>query len=161
MTNARRDGADDLTSESKLLVACSAALCTLLPIAAHQVGWLRHLPDPPGKLFASDKITESRAAHPLGIPDSLLGLASYGVTLGLALRASKSPRLRKALAMKLLLDGSLASFNVVRQVMSFRRLCSWCTGSALCTAAMLVSERETIRRQIAIVREQNRFDLRC
>jgi uncharacterized membrane protein len=149
-----RSAADNLTSNSTLVMACSAAIGTLLPVAAHQVGFLGHLPDPPGKLFASDKITESRAAHPLGIPDSLLGLGSYIVTLALALNASRRPGIQKALALKLLADGSLAGFNLVRQVVSFRRLCSWCTGTALCTAAMLLSERTAMRRQIAIMREQ-------
>ena len=145
---------DDSASNTAVVVACSAALLTLLPVAAHQLGCLRHLPDPPGRVFASDKITGSAGAHPLGIPDSLLGLGSYGVTLALAVNARKSRKTRKALALKLLVDGSLATFNVVRQVVSFRRLCSWCTGTALCTVAMVVSERTTIRNQIAMLREQ-------
>ena len=145
---------DDSAFPTAVVVACSAALLTLLPIAAHQLGCLRHLPDPAGKVFASDKITESAAAHPLGIPDSLLGLGSYGVTLALALCSRKSQKARKALGLKLLVDGSVASFNVVRQVVLFRRLCSWCTGTALCTAAMVASERATIRNQIAVMRER-------
>lgn len=144
-------------SNTTVVVACSVALLTLLPVAAHQLGCLRHLPDPPGRLFASDKITESAGAHPLGIPDGLLGLGSYGVTLALALSSRKSRKARQALGLKLLVDGSLASFNVVRQVVSFRRLCSWCTGTALCTAAMVMSERATIRNQIAAC--ANRPDL--
>jgi uncharacterized membrane protein len=135
---------DDYTSNPTLVAACSAALLTLLPVAAYQLGVLRHLPDPPGTIFASDRITKSRAAHPLGILDSLLGLASYGVTLALALNVNKAPQMRKALALKLLMDGSLAGFNVARQLVSFRRLCSWCTGTALCTAAMLLSERASM-----------------
>lgn len=145
---------DDSAFPTTVVVACSAALLTLLPIAAHQLGCLRHLPDPAGKVFASDKITESAAAHPLGIPDGLLGLGSYGVTLALALSSRKSRKARQALGLKLLVDGSLASFNVVRQVVSFRRLCSWCTATALCTAAMVACERRTIRNQIAVMRER-------
>jgi uncharacterized membrane protein len=152
--NARRDASYDLASQKTLVMACSAALCTLLPVAAHQLGCLDHLPDPPGRVFASDKITGSRLSYPLGIPDSLLGLGSYTVTLALALNASRFPGVQKALALKLLADGSLASFNLVRQVVYFRRLCSWCTATALCTALMLVVERAAIRRQIAIIRVQ-------
>jgi hypothetical protein len=59
--------------DALLVTAASAALVTLLPAAAHQLGCLTHLPDPPGEFFASDRITESKAAHPLGIPDGLLG----------------------------------------------------------------------------------------
>jgi uncharacterized membrane protein len=131
-----------------LLVANAAAIATLLPVAAHQLGLLRHLPDPPGALFDSDQITESKAAHPLGIPDSLLGLGSYNVTLGLAILARKSPLAAKLLAAKLIADGGLASFNMVRQVVSFRKLCSWCTGTALCTYAMLYAGRKLLKSEL-------------
>jgi uncharacterized membrane protein len=144
---------DDSASSATVVAACSVALLTLLPVAAHQLGCLRHLPDPPVNVFASDRITESRTSHPLGIPDGLLGLASYGVTLALALNASKSRKARKVLGLKLIADGFVASFNVVRQVVLFRRLCSWCMGTALCTVAMIASDRTTSRKQIAVIRE--------
>lgn len=133
---------------SPLVVAATvAAIVTLLPVAAHQLGFLQHLPDPPSWIFASDKITDSDSAHPLGIPDSLLGLGSYGLTLTLALLAHRHERARKLLALKLVADGSVAGFNVVKQVVSFRRLCSWCTGTALCTAAMVLAGRSLIREE--------------
>lgn len=154
MARSKDPPTDDFAFPAAVVVACFAALLTLLPVAAYQLGCLEHVPDPPGKVFASDKITESAAAHPLGIPDSLLGLGSYGVTLALALSSRKSRMAQKALALKLLVDGSVAGFNMVRQVVLFRRLCSWCTGTALCTAAMVASERTTIRKQIAVIRER-------
>jgi uncharacterized membrane protein len=143
--------ADERPANATVILACSAALFTLLPVAAHQLGCLRHLPDPPGRLFASDKITESRAAYPFGIPDGVLGLGSYAVTLALALNASRCQGVRKALHLKLLADGFVAGFNFARQIISFRRLCSWCTCTALCTAAMLLAERWAIRKQTAIM----------
>lgn len=138
---------NDVSSNSLVVAGTLAAILTLLPVAAHQLGALDHLPDPPSCIFASDRITESDSAHPLGIPDSLLGLGSYGLTLTLALLARKHDRARKLLAMKLIADGSVAGFNVVKQVVSFRRLCSWCTGTALCTAAMVVAGRSLIRQE--------------
>jgi uncharacterized membrane protein len=131
-------------SDIGLMIATSAALVTLLPVAARQLGFIDHLPDPPGRLFASDRITGSKAAHPLGVPDSLPGLASYGATLTLVLLARESNAARRLLALKLLADGSLASFNVVRQILSFRKLCSWCTGTAIATAAMVICGRGLI-----------------
>ncbi len=131
-----------------LAVATCAAVATLVPVAAHQIGAIDHLPDPPGPIFASDRITGSKSAYPLGIPDGILGLASYGVTLGLVALAAGNRKARKLLAIKLLVDGSLATFNVVRQVVSFRRLCSWCTATAVCTAAMLIAGRADHRKRI-------------
>jgi uncharacterized membrane protein len=138
-----------LRTDQALLITTSAALATLVPVAAHQLGWIDHLPDPPTELFASDAITESNAAHPLGIPDSLLGLGSYGATLALVLMARKRQGASKLLAAKLLADGSLAGFNMARQIVSFRKLCSWCTGTALCTAAMLFAGRKLIAVQLS------------
>lgn len=136
-----------------LAAATGAAVVTLIPVAAHQIGAIDHLPDPPESVFASDRITESRSAYPLGIPDSILGLASYGVTLGLVATASGNPKARKLLAIKLLIDGSLATFNVVRQVISSRKLCSWCTATAVCTAAMLMAGRQIIASELEATKE--------
>jgi uncharacterized membrane protein len=126
------------------IAACTAALATLVPVLLHQTGALNHLPDPPGDIFDSDRITESRSAHPLGIPDAVLGLASYSVTLALLLAARTQPKARPVLALKLLGDGALASFNVVRQLTGFGKICSWCTGTALATAVMLMASHKVL-----------------
>ena len=42
-----------------LAAATCAAMATLIPVAAHQIGVIDHLPDPPGRVFASDRITNS------------------------------------------------------------------------------------------------------
>jgi uncharacterized membrane protein len=121
------------------LSATSVAIATLLPIALYQCHAIDHLPDPPGFCFDSDRITASKSAHPLGIPDSLLGLASYGATLALALASRRSQSWHTLLRTKLFVDGGMATINVARQVISFRKLCSWCTGTALATAVLVVA----------------------
>lgn len=128
-----------------MLLACGAALTTLVPVALHQLGALEHLPDPPGALFDSDGITESKTAHPLGVPDGLLGLASYGITLALMLAAKENATARRLSAAKLAVDGGMAGFNLVRQVVQFRKLCSWCTGTALATGAMVFAAWPLLR----------------
>jgi uncharacterized membrane protein len=121
------------------LSATSVAIATLLPITLYQCHAIDHLPDPPGSCFDSDRITGSISAHPLGIPDSLLGLASYGTTLALVLAARRSQSWRTLLRAKLVFDGGMAATSVVRQVISFRKLCSWCTGTALATAVLVIA----------------------
>jgi uncharacterized membrane protein len=132
-----------------MIAACVGAIATLVPIAMYQTGLLNHVPDPPGSVFASDRIAASSAAHPLGVPDSLLGLGSYGGTLALLLMARKSHRGRLLLGGKLAIDGSAAIANVVRQITGFRRLCSWCTGAALATLVMVVAGRKIIAQSTA------------
>ena len=121
-----------------------AALGTLVPVALYQLGAVKHLPDPPLEFFDSETLTMSRMAHPLGVPDSLPGLASYSTTLMLALLAGRSERARRLLAWKLVGDGAFAVFNTARSVRRFGRLCSWCTGTALCTTVMVVAGRHLI-----------------
>jgi len=137
-------------ADCALLASCCAAVATLIPVAAHQLGILGHLPDPPLSIFASDQITESKAAHPLGVPDGVLGLGSYTATLTLVGLAHAQPKARRLLALKLLGDGSMAGFNVVRQMVAFRKLCSWCIGTALCTAVMLIAGRKLIAEKLGM-----------
>jgi uncharacterized membrane protein len=136
------------TSEGARLIAvtaASAAIATLIPVALYQCHVIERLPDPPGAWFDSEKITSSKAAHPLGVPDSIPGLASYGTTLALALMSRRSLLARKLFGAKLILDGGMAAVNVVKQVVSFRRLCSWCTGTALMTAVLVPAGRKYVR----------------
>ena len=126
------------------LVGCSLALGALVPVALYQSDLMDQLPDPPGRIFDSERITSSKTAHPFGIPDSYLGLASYGTTLGLVLLAGKSPWARRLLGAKLVGDAGFASFNAVRQVVRFGKLCSWCSGTALATAAIVYGGRAAI-----------------
>ena len=128
-----------------LIASCCTALATLTPVALYQIGILNRLPDPPFRVFNSEKITTSKAAHPFGIPDSLLGLSSFGTTLALVLVARRHPAAKKLLGAKLTVDVSTAAFNAARQILSFGALCSWCTGTALAAGGMAYSGRRTIQ----------------
>lgn len=129
---------------SWMLGGCCAAIATLIPISLYQTKIIGSLPDPPGSLFASETITTSKAAHPLGVPDGLLGLASYGTTLALILLSRRHAPAKNLLGIKLTLDAGAAAFNSGRQVISFGKLCSWCTGTAFATMVMVYAGRKTM-----------------
>jgi uncharacterized membrane protein len=135
----------DLGASNAAIAATVGAILSLLPVAAHQIGMIKHLPDPPGDIFDSDGITTSRMANPFGVPDALLGLASYGVTLGLLVATRDTAYAKPLLRAKLNVDAAAAATNVVRQVVTFRRICSWCTATALCTAVMVSCGRRSVR----------------
>jgi uncharacterized membrane protein len=136
----------DSRRRTKVMVAgCCVAIASLAPVAMYQTGAIAHLPDPPSKIFDSNAITSSKEAHPFGIPDSLLGLASFGTTLALVLAARRSVTARRLLAAKLAADTTVAAFNATRQVLTFGRLCSWCTVTALAAGVTAYGGRETIR----------------
>lgn len=121
------------------------AIGFLAVVAAHQLGIVRRLPDPPGTVWASNRITSSRAAHPFGIPDGLLGIGSYSVTLALLAASRCSPGARALLPWKLAADTGAAVFSTVRQIAQFRGICSWCTGAALATAGMVYFGLRSLR----------------
>lgn len=123
------------TDRTIAIACCCAALGTLVPVALYQTGMVKELPDPPGRLFDSPGIVTSGSAFPLGIPDAILGLASYGSTLALLLVAGPPGTMSHRIARsKLLLDGALAAFNFGKQIVRYGKLCSWCTATALATA---------------------------
>lgn len=117
------------------IACCCAALGTLIPVALYQIGTIKELPDPPGRLFDSPRIVTSSSAFPLGIPDAVLGFASYGSTLALLILADPpGTRTGRIARSKLLLDGALAAFNFGKQIVRYGKLCSWCTATAVATA---------------------------
>jgi uncharacterized membrane protein len=141
-TSAKISRSDD---RALLVGASCVALITLVPVALYQLGAIPRLSDPPLRVFDSERITMSEAAHPFGVPDALLGLANFGATLTLALLSKKSRTANKLLGAKLVLDASAAAFNAGRQVVRFGKLCSWCTGTALSAGVMAYAGRASIR----------------
>src|SRR5665213_4050118 len=114
---------------------CCVAITSLVPVALVQLRVIKRLPDPPGNIFASKRIVTSKSAYVSGIPDGLLGLGSYSVTLILLITAKPSrPLLRGMLRVKLLLDGTIAARKARGQLKQFGRICSWCMGTAMATA---------------------------
>ena len=132
------------TERMLALAACGTAIGTLVAVALFQSGAIDRLPDPPARIFDSERITLSKMAHPLGVPDSFLGLGSYAATLTLLLLADRHTWARRALGFKLMGDGAAAAFNAVRQVKVFGKLCSWCTGTALATGVMVYAGRKAV-----------------
>ena len=141
------------TDKTLALGGCGGGLGALVGVALFQSGAVNALPDPPGGIFDSERITLSRMAHPLGIPDSYLGLASYGTTFALIVLAGKSKWARRALGFKLTADAGAAGFNAVRQGVSFGKLCSWCTGTALATGVMVYAGRSAVTEAAQTVRQ--------
>ncbi len=130
--------------DALLLGACCFALATLVPVALYQTGVLSRLPDPPMSVFDSERITMSKTAHPFGIPDGLLGLANFGATLTLAILARRDRTARSLLGAKLVFDASVATFNAGRQMVSFGKLCSWCTATAISAGVVAYAGRATV-----------------
>jgi uncharacterized membrane protein len=146
LTPARSGAITSSNLEDLFLIAgCCVAIATLIPVALFQTGMLRRLPDPPLSVFDSERITASSAAHPFGVPDGPVGIASFGTTLTLIFLAKRNRAARTLLGVKLTLDVSAAAVNAGRQVFQFGRLCSWCTAVAVSSGVMAYAGRQVIR----------------
>lgn len=120
------------------VACCCVAIGSLVPITMLQLGKIHDLPDFPARMFNTRKIVLSKSAFPLGIPDGLLGIGSYGVTLLLLTTAKPGrPVLQAALRGKLMLDGAMAARNTRKQMTKFGRVCTWCMATAVATAGVV------------------------
>lgn len=112
-------------------------------IALFQVGIVEHLPDPPFGSFDADAVHSSPEAYAIfGIPDALLGMASYTATACLACMESSDRRMRSrwmpiALASKASLDAAIAGALTARQATKFRKFSLWSLLVGAATAAAL------------------------
>ena len=137
----RRQSTPFLDARRGIAALDLAATAALGVVAAYQTGLLRHIPDPPGRWFDSDKVDASGEAYKIGlVPDALLGMASAVATAALATagaqdRHRQHPWLPLVLAGKVVMDAAWAVRLTAEQVFKHRAVCFWCLTAA--TAQLL------------------------
>ncbi len=131
----RRGAGPALRRRRTAAAAMLGASASMGVVALYQFGLLRHLPDPPGAAFDSDRVDAPGEAYHSGrTPDTTLALASYGVTLALIGmggedRAHRHPWMPLLQAAKVGMDTASAALLTVEQVSKHRALC-FCACSA-------------------------------
>lgn len=124
-------------------------------VSLYQTGVIHHLPDPPGKIWDSDKVDASDYAYKRArTPDGLAMLVTYGVTALLAGaggqdRARKLPWLPLALAAKVASD-VVTNMTLAREEWAENKaLCAYCQAAnlaSLATVPLVVPEaRKALR----------------
>jgi uncharacterized membrane protein len=117
-----------------------AAVCMMI-VGIYQMGLIRHLPEPPFRLFNADKVDAAPQAYSrmsLPMPDAFLGLVSYALTaalasLGGADRFERWWWLPLLLGAKVLADAYQASKLSWEQWTLHRQFCFWCLVAAAAT----------------------------
>jgi uncharacterized membrane protein len=74
----------ELARRRAIATLAAVGLVDFAAISLYQLGVIRHLPDPPGRLFDSDAVNGSRAAYAHGVPDGTTGALLYALELVLA-----------------------------------------------------------------------------
>lgn len=141
--NELRDGHDpSLQRRRRIGLLAALGAVDFAVISLYQLGIIRHLPDPPGRIFDSDKVNASHKAYALGVPDGTLGLGLYAATLILA-SAGGSSRTGRHPVFGLLLGGAVAAgviggaqylYDMVRNQ---ERACPYCITGAFLNFGML------------------------
>ena len=136
-----------------LALFSSAALAG---IALYQMGILKKLPEPRWRGFNAEKVNGSAQAYSmLGIPDALLGLASYAVTaclagLGPGNRWQTHPAMPIAMGLKVLADAAFAGKLTMDECRKYRAFSLW---SVLIAAATFTALPLVIPEMKAALRE--------
>lgn len=110
---------------------------TLGVVALYQFGLLKSVPEPSLPGLDADRVDASGEAYSfLNTPDSTLGMAGAGVSLvlagmGGAKRHEEQPWIPLLLLAKSLVDAAGGLYLTAEQVTKHKRICSWCTASAL------------------------------
>lgn len=127
----------------------SVGLADFIPISLYQLGVIRHLPDPPGSLFDSDKINSSKDAQIAGIPDGVVSLVAYSATVALA-GVALANRIKPGSA-RLLLCGILigqaagAGYYLFNMAAVQRKVCPYCITGALVNFLGLIPLRNLFK----------------
>lgn len=137
-----RRGTGDLLRRRRRTTALSlASTAALGVVTAYQAGLVRHLPEPPLRVFDADRVDASGEAYRLlAAPDAALGVASFAATAVLATvggedRVERLPLVPLALAAKAVVDALGAGLLTLEQGTKHRRYCFWCLCSAVAAFA--------------------------
>ena len=137
----RRGAGEFLERRRRMAWLQMAAGGTLGVVGLYQFGLIRKVPEPSLPGLDADRVDASGEAYSfLKTPDSALGVTSAGVSLvlagmGGAKRHEEQPWIPLALLAKSLLDAAGGLYLTAEQVTKHKRICSWCTASAVLLVA--------------------------
>jgi hypothetical protein len=130
------------------LLSC-IGLADFIPISLYQLGVIRHLPDPPGRIFDSDGINASKDAQIAGIPDGVVSLLMYSVATALA--GAALANVLKPKTARVLIGGVLvgqaagAGYYLYNMATVQRKVCPYCVGGALVNFLTLIPLRKLFK----------------
>ncbi len=126
---------DPWTRTRRRIAALAGGLAAHFAILGmRQYGAIRHLPDPPIRGFHSDAVLTSRAAYPLGIPDSALAVTGLGAIIAIATAGgserSGRPRWFDGMLGLGAAGGAAGAAYYLREMIGQKRWCAYCLVSA-------------------------------
>ena len=143
--NELRDGNSTALDARRKVIALSAlGLVDFSIISLYQTGIIRHLPDPPNRLFDSDKINASEDAYRFGAPDGPISAVAYATTMVLASaggteKTGRIPAFDVALGATVAGNAAGAVYYLFNMIFKQRKICPYCvTGAAINIASAII-----------------------
>ncbi len=137
----RENDSKAVVSRRRIAAIAAVGLVDFSVISLFQMGYIKHLPDLPGKIFDSDSVNSSKDAELLGMPDAPLSLVGYATTIAVAAAGNTEGKYTKYL--DLLLGGIVvgqaygAGHYLYRMVTVQKKVCMYCVAGALLNFAAL------------------------
>lgn len=141
-----------IATEHRRSIAASAAvgLVDFSLISLLQLGYFKKLPDLPGKVFNTVKVNTSKEAVLLGMPDGIISLGGYALTMLLAVAGSRFKKRSRMfdLALGAVVLGQAAGAAQYLYKMAFvqKRVCVYCVAGAAINFASLRPAYNLIRK---------------
>jgi uncharacterized membrane protein len=149
----REEQSDSITRKRKIALLSALGVLDFSIISLYQLGYIRSLPDLPGKVFDSDYVNASEDAYMMGMPDGPLGLGLYALNLVFA-SAGGTEHTGRPKIFDFLLAGSIAAsaggavhylFNMITKQ---KKACVYCIAGAALNFAMIPLIYPEIRRHL-------------
>lgn len=156
----RRQDSRHLQARRRVAALQFISNAALSIVGLYQFGLLRRVPEPPLPGLGADAVDAAGEAYELGYtPDSTLGLASGGISLALAgmgggNRASEHPLIPLAMFAKAVVDATSGLYLTAEQLTKHKRICSFCTVSALALVVSVPAAWPEARDALRAVRDR-------
>lgn len=140
-------------AEYRRQIAASSALGMIdfSLISLFQLGFIKSLPDLPGKVFDTEKVNSSKDAVLMGMPDGVISLSSYAATILLATAATrfkKQSRILDVVMGGIVLGQAVGAAQYLYK-MAFvqKKVCIYCVAGAAINFASLSPLYKLFRRR--------------
>ena len=134
MTRGRRRG---------WIVALAAlAAADAIVVALRQTGIIRRLPEPPGRIWDTNRVVTAPVAYAMGVPDAPIAAVVYLSMIGFAARLGRRQARRRPWSALGLAAGATgaaagAAFYLWDMLAREKKLCPYCLGTATASFTLL------------------------
>ena len=147
--NIRKDKSTETENRRSIAASAAAGIVDFSLISLLQLGYFKALPDFPGKVFNTVKVNTSKDAVMLGMPDGVVSLGGYALTMLLAMAASRFKKRSRLLDMALggvvLSQAAGAAQYLYKMAFVQKRICVYCVAGAAINFASLRPAYNLIR----------------